>query len=106
MRLGAKIKDIKSAKETWDVVKSDATMKSTLYLLDAEDELASMKLSDTDDPKTHLAELKEHFQLMMQCCNNLIKMGSVLSDTCYRTIIMHSLPESYRPALQTITMVE
>ena len=94
-RLGAKIKDLKSVKEMWDVVKSDATTKSTLYFLDAEDALASMKLSDTNDPKTHLAELKEHFQLMMQCCNNLIEMGSVLSDTRYQTIIMHSLPESY-----------
>jgi hypothetical protein len=106
IRLGAKIKDLKSAKEKWDTVKSDATMKSTLYLLDAEDELASMKLSDTDDLKTHLAELKEHFQVMTQRHNNLIEMGSVLSDTRYRTIIMHSLPESYRPALQTITAAE
>jgi gag-polypeptide of LTR copia-type len=82
-RVGAKIKDLKSAKEMWDVVKSDATTKSSLYLLDAEDELASMKLSDTEDPKTHLAELKEHFQLMTQHRNNLIEMGSVLSDTRY-----------------------
>jgi hypothetical protein len=82
-RLGVKIKDLKSAKEMWDMVKSDATMKSTLSLLDAKDELASMKLSDTDDLKTHLAELKEHFQLMTQHHNNLIEMGSILSDTCY-----------------------
>jgi hypothetical protein len=101
--LSAKIKDLKMAKEMWDIVKTDATTKSTLYLLDAEDELTSMKLGDTEDPKTHLAELKEHFQLMMQHYTNLIAMGSVLSDSRYRTIIMHSLPESYRPALQTIT---
>ena len=66
MHLGAKIKDLKTAKEMWDLVKADATTKSTLYLLDAEDQLASMKLSDNDDPKTHLTELKEHFQLMIQ----------------------------------------
>jgi len=65
-RLSARIKDLKMAKEMWDEVKGDATSKSTLYLLDAEDQLASMKLSDNDDPKTHLAELKEHFQLMIQ----------------------------------------
>ena len=87
----------------WDIVKSDAITKSTLYLLDTEDELASMKLGDTEDPKTHLARLKKHFQLMVQQYNNLVAMGSVLSDSCYRTIIMHSLPESYRLALQTIT---
>jgi hypothetical protein len=106
IRLGAKIKDLKTAKEMWDIVKSDATTKSTLYLLDAEDELASMKLADNEDPKTHLSELKEHFQLMIQRRNTLVEMGSVLSDSRYRTIIMHSLPESYRPALQTITAAE
>ena len=36
-RLGAKIKDLKSAKEMWDLVKADATTKSMLYLIDAED---------------------------------------------------------------------
>jgi hypothetical protein len=98
-----KIKDLKTAKEMWDQVKSDATTKSMLYLHDAEDELTSMKLGDNEDPKNHLSKLKEHFQLMIQCQNNLVEMGLVLSDSYYRTIIMHSLPKSYRPALQTIT---
>jgi hypothetical protein len=53
--LGVRIQALKMAKETWDEVKGDATNKSTLYLLDAEDQLASMKLSDNDDLKTHLA---------------------------------------------------
>src|SRR6202034_2673666 len=35
--LGAKIKDLKSAKKMWEIVKADATTKSTLHLLDAED---------------------------------------------------------------------
>ena len=63
--LSSKIKNLKTAKEMWDVVKADATTKSTLFLLDAKDQLASMKLTDNTDPKTHLSELKEHFQLMM-----------------------------------------
>src|ERR1700676_3953322 len=83
MCLGMKIKDLKMAKEMWDLVKADATTKSTLYLLDVEDQLASMKLSDNDDLKTYLTELKEHFQLMIQCQNSLIEMGSVLSDSRY-----------------------
>ncbi|KIM78408.1 hypothetical protein PILCRDRAFT_11124 [Piloderma croceum F 1598] len=104
--LGAKIKDMKAAKEMWDAIKVDAITKSTLYLLDTEDQLASMKLSNSDDPKTHLAELKQHFQLMLQCHNNLIQMGSTLSDSRFNTIIMSSLPESYRPTLQMITAAE
>ena len=69
--LGSKIKNLKMAKEIWDMVKADATTKSTLFLLDAENQLASMKLADNTDPKTHLSELKEHFQLMMHWHNYL-----------------------------------
>ena len=105
-RLGANIKDFDTTKEMWDVVKADATTKSTLYILDAEDQLSSMKLDENDDPKTHLMELKQHFQLMLQRRDNLVKMGSTILDTCFKTIIMSSLPESYRPTLQTITAAE
>jgi len=38
-RLGVKIKDMTSAEDMWTMVKADATTKSTLYLLDAEDQL-------------------------------------------------------------------
>ena len=105
-RLGSKIKNLKTAKEMWDMVKADATTQSTLFLLNAEDQLASMKLADNTDPKTHLSELKDHFQLMMHRHDNLLKMGSTLSDSCFNTIIMSSLPESYRPSLQIITAAE
>jgi len=74
-----------------------------LFLLDAEEQLMSMKLSDNDDSKAHLAEIKQHFQLMLQRHENLIKMGSTLSDT---RLIMTSLPESYLPTLQTIMAAE
>ena len=64
--LGSKIKELKTAKEMWKVVVADVTIKSTLFLLDAEEQLMSMKLSDNQHLKTHLAELKQHFQLMLQ----------------------------------------
>ena len=104
--LGLKIKNLKTAKEMWDMVKADATTKSTLFLLDAEDQLASMKLTDNTDLKTHLSELRDHFQFMMHWHNNLLKMGSTLSDPHFNTIIMLSLPESYCLSLQTITAAE
>jgi hypothetical protein len=47
--LGMKIKDLKIAKEMWDIVKADATTKSMLYLFDTEDQLASMN-SDVHGP--------------------------------------------------------
>src|ERR1700678_3724114 len=105
-RLGAKIKDLSTAEAMWKVVTDDATSKSTLYLLNAEDQLTSMKLADDEDPKTHLSELKQHFQLMLQRQDNLIKIGSTMSETRFNIIIMSSLPESYRPTLQTITASE
>src|SRR6202522_4108982 len=105
-RLGSKIKNMTSANEMWEAVKANATTKSSLYLLDAKDQSASMKLAETDDAKTHLDEMKQHFQLMVQRRDNLTKMGSELSDTRFNTIIMSSLPESYRPTLQTITAAE
>src|SRR5271154_743150 len=105
-RLGAKIKDLTSAKDMWTIVEADATTKSTLYLIDAEDQLAKMKLAETEDPKTHLSELQKHFETMVQRRDNLIKMGSSMSDTRFNTLIMSSLPESYRPTLQTIMAAE
>ena len=104
--LGNKIKNLKTSHDMWDVVKADATTKSTLFLLDAEDQLASMKLTKNDDPKAHLTEVKQHFQLMGQRHDNLLKMGSTISDSHYNTIIMSLLPESYRPTLQTIMAAE
>ena len=62
-----------------------------------------MKLLDNKDPKTHLAELNQHFQIMLQCHNNLVQMGSTISDTRFNIIIMSSLPELYQPTLQMIT---
>ena len=65
-RLGAKIKDMSTAEEMWNTIQDDATSKSTLFILDAEEQLTSMKLGDNNDPKSHLTELKQHFQLMIQ----------------------------------------
>ena len=104
--LTTKIKCMLTAEDMWKAVKDDATSKSTLYLLDAEDQLSSMKLVDNNDPKTHLSELKNHFQLMLQHRNNLIEIGSTMSETHFNIIIMPSLPESYWPTLQIITMAE
>ena len=41
-RLGVKIKNMKTAKKMWDVVKMDVTSKSTLFILDAEDQISSI----------------------------------------------------------------
>ena len=83
--LSNKIKNLKTSHDMWDAVKADATTMSTLFLLDAEDQLASMKLAENDDPKVHLMEVKQHFQLMGQRHDNLLKMGLTISDSRYNT---------------------
>ena len=65
----------------WKVIKEYAMLKSMLYLPDAENQLSSMKLIENDDPKTHLSELKQHFQLMLQRCDDLIKIESTMSES-------------------------
>ena len=52
--LSNKIKNLKTSHDMWDAVKVDAMTKSTLFLLDMEDQLASMKLAenDNDEPST------------------------------------------------------
>ena len=62
-----------------------------------------MKLIENDDPKTHLLELKQHFQLMLQRHDNLIKIGSTMSESCFIIIVMLSLPQFYQLTLQTLT---
>jgi hypothetical protein len=65
-----------------------------------------MKLAETNDAKTHLDKMKQHFQLMVQRQDNLTKMGSELSDTRFNTIIMAFLLEAHCPTLQMITAAE
>ena len=95
--LATKIKALKSAEDMLRQVIDNAMSKSTLHLLDAEDQLASMKLADNDDLKSHFEELKQH-------CDNLLKIRSDMFNSQFNIIIMLSLPESYRYTLQTITV--
>ena len=104
--IGMKIKTLTTAKEMWDEVKKDATAKSMLYLVDVECQLEIMRLSESSDPKTHLTELKLHFQLMMLRHKNLLEMGSSFSKQKLIMLITSSLPNLYWPTLQTLTAAD
>ena len=84
----AVIKNLNTAHEMWEKVKTEATTKSTLYLIDAEDQLANMWVGDSDNPRTHFTELKQHFELMTKHHDNLIQMRSSISPTHFSTMIM------------------
>ena len=104
--LGMKIKLLPTAKEMWELVKRDTTSKGTLFLVDVKCQLEGMQLAESSDPKTHLTELKAHFKLMLSRHKNLMEMGSTFSDQRLITLITSSLPNSYRPALQTLTAAD
>ena len=106
VRIGMERKTLTTVKEMWDEVKKDTTLKNTLYLVDAECQLEGMRLSESSDPKTHLTKLKSHFQLMMSRHKNLLEMGSSFSEQKLITLITSLLPNSYRPALQTLTAAD
>ena len=57
--LGNEIKNLKTSHDMWDAVKVDTITKSTQFLLDAEDQLTSMKLMENDDdmPRARLRSL-------------------------------------------------
>ena len=102
-QIGAVIKNLSTTHKMWEKVKVDATTKSTLYLIDAEDQLANMWVGDSDYLRTHLTTLKQHFELITKHHDNLIQMGSAISPTWFTTMLMSSLPLSYCSAIQTIT---
>ena len=106
VRIGMKIKSLTTVKEMWDEVKKDATSKSTLYLMDVECQLEGMRLVESSDPKSHLAKLKFHFQLMMLRYKNLMEMGSSFSKQKFITLLTSLLLNSHHPALQTLTAAD
>jgi hypothetical protein len=69
-----------TAKEMWEQVKTDATSKSTMFIIDAKEQLITMKCNESTNLKTHLVEIKQHFKLMNTHCKNLIQMGSMFMD--------------------------
>ena len=64
--LGVKVKNLKTAKEMWEEVKKDATTKSTLFIIDAEDKLFTIKCQESSNVKIHLTKIMAHFDLMVQ----------------------------------------
>ena len=63
-------------------------MKSTLFLIDAEEQLMSMKLGENEDSKTHLAKIKQHFELIMKNGFNIGRYTSKHTNNEFLTFII------------------
>jgi gag-polypeptide of LTR copia-type len=103
-RMGSLIRNLKSAKEMWEKVKEDCTNKSTIHVIDAEAQFAAMRCSDNSDPTAHVSEMKAHLELMEKRFQNLNAIGSTWDGPRYSQAILSSLPESYRPIVQTLSV--
>ena len=96
-RLFATIKDKTSSADMWITVKADATAKTELHQIDTRRQLHQKKCGENDDMKAHLEEL-------VNLRGKLIGMGATVEDAKFRTIILSSLPLSYRSIISAITV--
>ena len=94
-RLFATVKGMDSAAKMWDAVKADATASTELHQIDTLQRLQQKKCGESDDMKAHLEEL-------IELRDRLIGMGATVQDSHFRTIILASLPPSYRPVISSI----
>jgi len=101
-RLSQKVLQMTTAKAMWDAVKLDATAKSSLHQVDILNKLQTMKCPSSSDSKTHLSEVKTHFEKMTQLREHLRVTNSPISDSTFVSIIISSMPEVYRPTIQTV----
>jgi hypothetical protein len=95
--LSQKILNLTSAKDMWDAVKLDATMKSSLHQVNVLNQLQMMECPLSTDPRTHLAEVEKHFEKMMEHCEYLLVTNSSVVDSTYVSTIISSMPNIYRP---------
>ena len=101
-RLLLKIKNELTAQKMWDAVVADVKNKSTLQQLDLLELLQSMRLNEGSDAVTHLTEMEAHFRIMEERRDALATMGSPVSESTFLANVLKSVPESYRPTVQTI----
>jgi len=91
------IQKLNTAKEIWDTVCAKYENKSLTVKVDLRCRMYEMKCEDETQVRTHLESLSR-----MQ--EQLDGMGGRLTDTDLITVILGSLPKSYRPLINAITM--
>ena len=96
IHLGVKVKNLGTAKEMWDEVKRDATTKSTLFIINVEDELSTMKCQESSDPKMHLTEITAHYESFW-----FTKLGLVCSPGLTVSKIFNNFLSLLIPSIDT-----
>jgi len=91
------VQKLKMAKEIWDTVCAKYEGKSITVKIDLRHRMYEIKCKDKTQVRTHLESLSR-----MQ--EQLTRMGGGLTDTDLITVILSSLPRSYQPLINAITM--
>jgi hypothetical protein len=100
--LSQKVLHLTTAKAMWDAVSLDATTKSSLHQVDILNQLQTIKCAHSSDARAHLSEVRNHFKRLTQLREHLHVTNSPVSDSTYVSIIISSMPETYRPTVQTV----
>src|SRR3984893_12644308 len=94
-RLATLLKSM-STGEMWMAIRNDATKKSQLHKVDTRRRLQTM-LCDED------TDIKAHLNAMTKLREELEAIGASVPDEDFGTMLLTSLPPSYRSLLHTIT---
>src|SRR3979490_3562 len=84
-------------KEVWDAVCAKHEAKALTVKVDMCRRMYELKCEDDANVRTHLESL-------MKMHKQLASMNAALTDDDLVTIILGSLPKSYRPLINAITM--
>src|SRR6267154_1598612 len=92
------IKNLGTAAEAWAKLCALHENKSEIVAVDKRGQLQSLRMQDGADIRKHLAQL-EHLR------EELSGLGAPVNDSDFSAMMLSSLPQSYRPMVQTMLAV-
>ena len=94
--LAQRVKDETNPKKMWDAIVADSEGKSVSHQVALQRWLYELKCEEGADIKAHLTELIGMNQ-------DLAAKGVTVTDDDFTALIMGSLPDSYKPLLQSVS---
>ena len=91
------LQGLKTGKALWDALCEKHEKKALTVVVDLWHRLYVLKCLDDSNVKTHIQSLNAMYQ-------QLKGMGEVITETDFKTLILDSLPKSYRPLINTISL--
>ena len=86
----------KTASKMWRIVKADATDKSKMRKVETHQKLQEMHCDEGTNIQVHLNG-------MIHAWDELVAMGSILSDPDFTSMILASMPDSFHLLLSSVT---